>query len=64
METWTREELESRSPFGSVNIVVDDDVRLMTFEEWDAWIERGVGDEKLVDPLDSVLRLPDTPETN
>lgn len=63
MTTWTREELEIKSPFGTVNIVVDADVRPMTYEEWDAWIERGVGDEKLVDPLDAFVGK-DAPEVD
>ena len=47
MATWTREELEELYPEGSVNVQVDDNVRPMTHEEWDAWIEQQVGVEKM-----------------
>ena len=54
-EQWTRDELEALYPYGTVNVQVDDDVRPMTHEEWDAWIESGVGTEKPVE-------FPDPPE--
>ena len=47
MATWTREELEALYPEGEVNVQVDNDVRPMTHEEWDAWIEGQVGVEKV-----------------
>lgn len=47
MATWTREELEALYPEGEVNVQVDNDVRPMTHEEWDAWIEGQVGVEKM-----------------
>ena len=45
-DTYTRDELEALYPLGSVNVQVDDDVRPMTQDEWDAWIEQQVGTEK------------------
>jgi len=51
MATWTRQELEELHPDGTVNVQVDDDVRPMTHEEWDTWIEQQVGTEKLEEVL-------------
>ena len=51
MNTWTRAELEALYPEGSVNVQVDDDVRPMTHEEWDTWIEQQVGTEKYEEVL-------------
>ena len=48
-EQWTRNELEALYPLGTVNVQVDDVVRLMDEAEWDAWIESGVGTEKPVE---------------
>lgn len=48
MATWTRQELEEPHPDGIVNVQVGDDVRPMTHEEWDTWIEQQVGTEKPV----------------
>jgi hypothetical protein len=46
MNTWTREELESLYPDGTVNVQVDDEVRLMTHEEWSVWIDQQIGAAK------------------
>ena len=46
MAEYTRDELEALYPLGTVNVQVDDDVRPMTQDEWDAWIEQQVGTEK------------------
>jgi hypothetical protein len=51
MATWTRQELETAYPDGTVSVQVDDDVRPMTSEEWDTWIEQQVGTEKLDEVL-------------
>jgi len=48
-EYWTREELEAAAPYGTVNVQVDNEVRLMTTDEWSAWIDGQVGMEKPVD---------------
>jgi len=53
MATWTREELEELHPDGTVNIQIDDDVTVMSTEEWSAWIDTQVGTEK-----------PEPPEAN
>jgi trans-2-enoyl-CoA reductase len=50
MPEWTRAELEAAHPDGTVNVQVDDDVRVMTTDEWDAWIESQVGTEKIDPP--------------
>jgi ribosomal protein S12 methylthiotransferase accessory factor YcaO len=49
MAEWTRDELEALHPDGTVNVQVDDDVRPMTTDEWSAWIDQQVGQEKPVD---------------
>ena len=46
MATWTRQELETLYPDGTVNVQVDDEVTVMTSEEWSAWIDAQVGTEK------------------
>lgn len=47
MATWTREELEQLSPFGEVLTGGNDgESRPMTREEYDKWIDAGVGVEK------------------
>jgi hypothetical protein len=46
MTTWTRQELETAYPDGTVSIQVDDEVTAMTTEEWSAWIDAQVGTEK------------------
>lgn len=47
MATWTREELEKLSPFGEVLTGGNDgESRPMTREEYDKWIDVGVGVEK------------------
>jgi len=50
MAEWTRTELEEAHPDGTVNVQVDDDVRVMTSAEWNAWIDGQVGTEKLDPP--------------
>ena len=45
-DIYTRAELVALYPDGTVNVQVDDDVRLMTTEEWSAWIDAQVGLEK------------------
>jgi len=49
MAEWTRPELETLYPDGSVSVQVDDDVRVMTSAEWNAWIDGQVGQPKLED---------------
>ena len=46
MATWTRQELETLYPVGTVNVQVDDTVTPMSADEWSAWIEAQVGTEK------------------
>lgn len=46
MAEWTRQELEELHPDGSVSVQVDDEVTVMTSDEWSAWIEAQVGTEK------------------
>lgn len=46
MATWTRQELEELNPDGTVNVQVDDEVTVMSSDEWSAWIESQVGTEK------------------
>jgi trans-2-enoyl-CoA reductase len=46
MATWTRQELEQLHTDGTVNVQVDDEVTVMTSEEWSAWIDAQVGIEK------------------
>ena len=46
MAKWTRQKLEQLHPHGTVSVQVDDEVTLMTTEEWSAWIEAQVGTEK------------------
>ena len=46
MATWTRQELETLYPDGTVSTQVDDEVTVMTSEEWSEWIDRQVGIEK------------------
>ena len=46
MATWTRQELETLYPDGTVNVQVDDDVTPITSEEWSEWIDAQVGTEK------------------
>jgi len=50
-EQWTRDELVALYPDGTVNVQVDDEVRLMTTDEWSAWIDAQVGLEKPTDDL-------------
>lgn len=47
MAEWTRQELETLYPVGTVNVQVDDVVTPMSADEWDAWIEAQVGTEKM-----------------
>jgi hypothetical protein len=49
MAEWTRPELEAAHPDGTVNVQVDDDVRVMTTDEWNAWVNDQVGTVKLED---------------
>jgi hypothetical protein len=46
MATWTRTELETAYPDGTVNIQNDNELRAMTSEEWSAWIDEQVGKDK------------------
>lgn len=46
MAEWTRQELETLHPDGSVSVQVDDEVTPMTTAEWSAWIDAQVGTEK------------------
>ena len=46
MATWTRQELENLHPDGSVSTQVDDEITVMTSEEWSAGIDAQVGTEK------------------
>jgi len=46
MATWTRQELEELHPDGTVSVQVDDEVTVMTTEEWSAWIDAQGGTEK------------------
>lgn len=46
METWTRQQLETEFPFGSVNVQNGEEIRSMTREEWNEWIDRQVGLER------------------
>ena len=46
MATWTRQELEELHPDGTVSVQVDDEVTVMTSDEWSAWIDEQVGTEK------------------
>ena len=48
-DLYTRDELMSLYPEGTVNVQLDDEVRPMTAEEWSAWIDRHVGLEKPTD---------------
>jgi hypothetical protein len=50
MATWTRQELETAYPDGTVNVQVDNEVTPMTTEEWSAWIDAQVGTEKHEEP--------------
>lgn len=43
MGTWTRQELETAYPLGTVYKQTDDDVEPLTPEEWAAWIDGQVG---------------------
>lgn len=43
MDNYTREELETEYPEGSVSIQDDDTIRTMTSEEWSQWIDTQVG---------------------
>lgn len=47
MAEWTRQELETLYPVGTVNVQIDDVVTVMSVDEWDAWIEAQVGTEKM-----------------
>jgi trans-2-enoyl-CoA reductase len=47
MANWTRTQLETAFPDGSVSVQVDDDVRVMTTDEWNAWIDDQVGTPKI-----------------
>ena len=46
MAEYTRDELETLYPCGTVNVQMDDEVRPMDQAEWDAWIGGQVGTEK------------------
>lgn len=46
MAEWTRQELETLYPDGTVSVQVDDEVTPMTTAEWSAWIDAQVGTEK------------------
>ena len=50
MATFTKTELEALFPFGEINIQVDDEIRPMTQQEWDEWIDSQVGIEKNIIP--------------
>jgi trans-2-enoyl-CoA reductase len=52
MAEWTRQELETLYPDGTVSVQVDDTVTVMTTDEWSAWIDSQVGTEK---PEEEVL---------
>lgn len=52
MINWTRTELETAYPDGTVNIHINNEFRPMSTEEWSAWIEQQVGTEK---PEEEVL---------
>ncbi len=43
---YTREELEALHPDGTVSIMVGHEVRLMTTQQWSAWIDGQVGQPK------------------
>jgi trans-2-enoyl-CoA reductase len=51
MAEWTRQELEELHPDGTVSVQVDDTATVLTTEEWSAWIDAQVGNEKFEDPL-------------
>jgi len=46
MAEWTRDELVALHPDGTVNVQVNDEIRPMTTDEWSAWIDEAVGQEK------------------
>ena len=46
METWTKQELETLYPDGSVSVQVDNTVTPMTTDEWREWIDAQVGTPK------------------
>ncbi len=46
MATWTRQELGTLYPDGTVSVQVDDEVTPMSTDEWSAWIDAQVGTEK------------------
>jgi hypothetical protein len=47
METWTKAELETLYPEGSIMTQVDDDFTPITTAEWRNWIDAQVGTEKI-----------------
>lgn len=49
METWTKAELETLYPDGTVSVQVDDEVTPMTTDEWREWIDGQVGKSKRSD---------------
>ena len=46
METWTKQELETLYPDGSVSVQVNNTVTPMTTDEWREWIDAQVGTPK------------------
>lgn len=46
MAEYTRDELISIYPDGTVAVQIDDEVRTMTTDEWSAWIDGQVGQPK------------------
>ncbi len=46
MAEWTRQELETLYPDGTVSVQVDDEVMPMSTEQWSEWIDQQVGTEK------------------
>jgi len=50
-DIYTRDELEALYPDGTVNVQQNHDVRPMTTDEWSAWIDQQVGQEKPTDEV-------------
>jgi hypothetical protein len=46
MANWTRKELETAYPPGTVTRQINHDIIVLSDDEWSAWIEQQVGTEK------------------
>lgn len=46
MAEWTREALVEAFPLGTVQCQIDDEVRPMTADEWNVWLDRHTGQER------------------